>query len=218
VFLGASLPGQDRSLDPKLSLERIFDGRDFVSERFGPARWMKDGQSYTTVEDSAEVQGGQDIVLYSAQTGKREVLVAASKLVPEGESAALRIEDYEWSSDGRLLLIFTNSQRVWRQNTRGDYWVLDLLAGKLKKLGAGFKPSTLMFAKFSPDGTRAAYVSTSDIYAEDIGSGRVTRLTWVGSETLINGTVDWVYEEELGLRDGFRWSPDGQSIAFWQIH
>ena len=74
-----------------------------------------------------------------------------------------------------------------------------------------------MFAKFSPDGLRAAYVDKNDIYAEDIASGRIVRLTWDGSDTLINGTFDWVYEEEFGLRDGFRWSPDGRYIAFWQF-
>ena len=217
ALLGNYLGAQEKSPHPLLSLERIFDSRDFAAERFGPARWMKDGQSYTTVEESTAVKDGRDIVLYSALTGKREVLIAASGLVPAGESTPLRIEDYEWSSDGKLLLVFTNSQRVWRQNTRGDYWVLDRAMGTLKKLGADFKPSTLMFAKISPDGRRAAYVCNNDIFAEDLGTGRVTRLTWDGSETLINGTFDWVYEEEFSLRDGFRWSPDGQSVAFWQL-
>lgn len=210
---------QDKPVDPILTVDRIYNSREFASQRFGPARWLKDGASYTTLEDSKDVQGGRDIVVYSAETGKREVLVSASKLIPPPPAGPnpLAIENYEWSADGKKLMIFTNSKRVWRQNTRGDYWVLDLASGALKKLGGRFEPSTLMFAKFSPDGLRAAYVVKNDIYAEDIASGRILRLTFDGSETLINGTFDWVYEEEFSLRDGFRWSPDGRFIAFWQI-
>ena len=222
-LLFCSLPvissAQDKPVDPILTVDRIYNSREFASQRFGPARWLKDGASYTTLEDSKDVQGGRDIVVYSAETGKREVLVSASKLIPPPPAGPnpLAIENYEWSADGKKLMIFTNSKRVWRQNTRGDYWVLDLASGTLKKLGGRFEPSTLMFAKFSPDGLRAAYVVKNDIYAEDIASGRILRLTFDGSETLINGTFDWVYEEEFSLRDGFRWSPDGRFIAFWQI-
>jgi dipeptidyl-peptidase-4 len=74
-----------------------------------------------------------------------------------------------------------------------------------------------MFAKFSPSGDRVAYVMNNDIYVETLSSGNILRLTDDGSETIINGTSDWTYEEEFGIRDGFRWSPDGQHIAFWNF-
>jgi len=106
---------------------------------------------------------------------------------------------------------------VWRENTRGDYWVLDLASHQLRKLGGDAPQSTLMFAKFAPDGGRVAYVRQNDLYVEDVVGGAITRLTRDGSRTIINGTFDWVYEEELSLRDGFRWSPDGKSIAYWQL-
>lgn len=202
---------------PPLTLERIFASREFASERFGPARWMKDGRSYTTLEDSTDVEGGKDIVLYRTDTGRREILISASALVPQGRAEPLAIEDYTWSADGRRLLVFTNSRRVWRYNTRGDFWVLDRETGALTRLGRDFEESRLMFAKFSPDGGRAAYVYKNDIYAEEIESGRIVRLTWDGSEDIINGTSDWVNEEEFGIRDGFRWSPDGTRIAFWRF-
>ena len=146
------------------------------------------------------------------------MILPAARLVARGESAPLAVEDYEWSPDGKRLLLFTNSQKVWRENTRGDYWLIDLASGAPRKLGGrAAKPSTLMFAKFSPDGTRVAYVRENNLYVEDLASSRITPLTSDGSRTIINGTFDWVYEEELGLRDGFRWSPDGQRIAYWQL-
>lgn len=204
---------RQRALDEQIA--RIYEAREYEVPRFGPARWLADGTAYTTVEDSAD--DGRDIVRYDARTGERRVMVEATRLKPPGAASALSIDDYQWSEDGRRLLVFTNTARVWRQNTRGDYWVLDLDTGALTQLGKGAPPSTLMFGKFSPDGKEVAYVRANDIYVERIEDGRITRLTNDGSETTINGTSDWVYEEELSVRDGFRWSPDGTHIAYWQF-
>lgn len=200
-----------------LTLERIFSSREFAAERFGPARWVDNGAGYTTLESSPETSGGTDIVRYETATGRREILVSAARLVPAGAKSALNIEDYQWSPDRQRLLIFTNSQRVWRRNTRGDYWVLDLTTWQLRPLGGNVKPSTLMFAKFSPDNHAVGYVRENNIYVEDLSSGKITQLTQDGSRTIINGTFDWVYEEEFDLRDGWRWSPDSKAIAYWQL-
>ena len=186
-------------------------------KRFGPARWIEGGRAYTTLEGSGEADSGKSIVRYDAASGERRVLVPAERLVPAGEKKPLAIDDYAWSKDGKRLLVFTNTKKVWRQNTRGDYWVLDLPDGALKKLGGDAPSSSLMFAKFSPDGGRVAYVRANNIHVEDLGTGSITQLTADGSATIVNGTTDWVYEEEFGLRDAFRFSPDGKSIAFWRF-
>ncbi len=204
--------------DPSLlTLDRIYSSSEFRAERFGPARWLDGRSAYTTLERSKSKKDGRDIVMYDAETGTREILVPASRLIPEGEKESLSINNYIWSSDGKKLLIFTNTKRVWRQNTRGDYWVLDLSDWNLRKLGGDAEPSTLMFAKFSPDGKRVGYVIKHNIYVEDLRDHKIVQLTKDGSETIINGTFDWVYEEEFGLRDGWRWSPDGKWIAYWQL-
>jgi dipeptidyl-peptidase-4 len=141
----------------------------------------------------------------------------AEKLIPDGKSKPLSIQGHAWSRDRKKLLIFTNSKRVWRTNTRGDYWVLNLKKWKLQKLGGDAKPSTLMFAKFSPSGRHVAYVREHNLYVQDLKTQTITQLTDDGSDTIINGTSDWVYEEEFRLRDGFRWSPNGKWIAYWQF-
>ena len=171
------------------------------------------------VEPSTTAGGGFDLVRYDAATGVRDVLVGAIRLTAEGQTGALPIDDYAWSADATKLLVFANTKKVWRDNTRGDYWVLDRDTGGLRKLGGKAPESTLMFAKFSPDGSRVGYVryDENDIYVEDLASGEITQLTTDGSRTIINGTFDWVYEEELNLQDGWRWSPDGQRIAYWQL-
>ena len=203
-----------------LTLDRIYGSKEFAPQPFGPARWLADGTAYTTLEPAAEGRG-QDLVRYFVVSGRREVMVAARELTPPGAEGPLDVENYAWSPDGRMLLIFTNTRPVWRLNTRGDYWVLDRKSGSLRKLGgkeAG--PSSLMFAKFSPDGRRVGYVRENNLYVEDLASGGVTALTADGSRTMINGTFDWVYEEELmdNDADGWRWSPDGRNIAYWQLN
>ena len=130
---------------------------------------------------------------------------------------ALDIASFAFSTDNKQVMIFTNTAKVWRYNTTGDYWVLDIPSNKLIKLGKGKPSQSLMYAKFSPDGRKAAYVSEHNLFAEDIASGKIAQLTTDGTRKLINGTFDWVYEEEFGCRDGFRWSPDGNNIAFWQV-
>jgi dipeptidyl-peptidase-4 len=205
---------QDRS---HLTLERIFSSQEFSGDSFGPARWLKEEQGYTTLERSSTREGAHDIVRYDPESGERSILVPAEKLIPSGQNEPLNIEDYIWSQDATKLLIFTNTKRVWRRNTRGDYWVLELSSNELTQMGGKAKPSTLMFAKFSPDGTRVGYVRENNIYVEDLESRSILQLTHDGSADIINGTSDWVYEEEFGIRDGFRWSLDGRYITYWQF-
>ncbi len=217
LAIGASeLRGQVPAAATEM-LRRLYASRDFASERFGPARWIENGAAYTTVEPSEAVSGASDIVRYETATGARTVYVSARRLIPAGDSVALDIDDYGWSADGSQLLLFTNSRRVWRQNTRGDYWVLNRHTWKLQKLGGDAPASSLMYTKFSPQGDRVAYVTRGDLYVERIADGKVTRLTSGADSLHVNGMSDWVYEEEFDLRDGFRWSPDGAKIAYWHF-
>ena len=180
-------------------------------------RWPAEGSGYIALEASVEVSAARDLVSHDSSSGERRVLVSAAELTPPKESSPLSIEDHAFSRDKSRLLVFTNSRRVWRANTRGDYWVLDRAARELHKLGGDAAPSSLMHAKFSPSGSQVAYVRENNIYVEDLMDHRITRLTNSQSNDDINGTFDWVYEEEFGLRDGFRFSPDGKWIAYWQL-
>jgi len=198
-----------------LKLDAIFKNGTYSSKGYGPVRWMKDDKGYSTLENNADV-GGRDIIRYEARSGVRSVLVSADKLIPTGDTKPLSIRNYEWSIDNSKLLVFTNTRKVWRRHTRGDYWVLDMVSGALTPLGKSVERATMMFAKFSPDASRVGYVSKNNIYVETIGSGEITQLTFDGNAAIINGTFDWVYEEELSCRDGFRWSPDGEQIAYWR--
>lgn len=207
-------PEAPKSDPALLTLDRIFGSGDLSVEKVPAQRWRKRGAGYLTLES---VKLGQRLVSHDPATGKSEVVVPDHWLIPSGETRPLAVEGYELSDDAARLLVYTNSKRVWRANSRGDYWVLDLTTRRLTKLGGEIPPSTTQFATFSPSGRHVAYVHKNDLYVQDLLDSRITPLTRDGSETLINGTFDWVYEEELHLRNGFRWSPDSQSIAYWQL-
>jgi dipeptidyl-peptidase-4 len=156
------------------------------------------------------------VYLYSAQelSQKRKIL---DSLQIRAAGLTSKVERLVWSKDKHQVLVYTNSSRVWREKTKGDYWIFDLGSGKGRQVGKQHPASSLMFAKFAPDGRSVAYVSRHNIYLEDLSTGRTTQLTKDGTARIINGTFDWAYEEELASRDGFRWSPDGKSIAFWRV-
>ena len=215
-----------------LSLEQIYKEKDFKAERSTYFTWLDDGTGYTVLEeresdknnqdDKAEDDEhgvkGNDIVFYNADGTGRKVLVSYEKLIPKGDKEPLTVESYQWSKDGKWLMVFTNGEQVWRSRSRGDFWLLNLETDSLYQLGGeNIEAKKLMFAKFSPDSSKVAYVRDNNIYMEKVGSKAVTALTTDGNDTIVNGNFDWVYEEEFTIRDGFRWSPDNKSIAYWQL-
>lgn len=173
-------------------------------------KWAADGISYYT-------QKNGELFQYTLPKNVSRKVITAAQLTPAGETHPLQIDLFSFFPDGKKLLIYTNAQRVWRINTRGDYWILDLSSNQLRKLGKTLPPASLMFAKISPNGLSAAYVSGNNVYVEDIATGNIKALTKDGSRKFFNGTFDWVYEEEFACRDGIRWSPDSKAVLYWQV-
>ncbi|RZJ81943.1 MAG: S9 family peptidase [Flavobacterium sp.] len=176
----------------------------------GGINWTKDGNSYYQ-------STGGEIVTITLPKNERETIVSRQLLTPTNAQNPLSVRSFQFSADGTKALIYTNTKRVWRQDSKGDYWVADITNNTLKQIGKGKPASSLMFAKFSPDGSKVAYVSEHNIFVEDLATSNIKALTTNGTTIMINGTFDWVYEEEFGCLDGFRWAPDGNSIAYWQI-
>ena len=172
--------------------------------------WSKDGISYY------KAIGGK-IIQYSLPRFTENIIADGAALTPAGTTAPLKVRNFFFSDDGKKLLIYTNSKKVWRYDTRGDYWILNLADKKLTQAGKTLPASSLMFAKFNNDATQIAYVSQYNLYVENVAAGKIKQLTTNGTRKLINGTFDWAYEEEFFCRDGFRWSPDGKQIAYWQM-
>lgn len=208
ALLSTPLAGQDR-----LTVEGIFASDEFAPEGLPQFRWTPDGRRMTFLVPNPA--GGTDLVAQDVATGRFMRVIDGTRLVPGGERQPIDIEGYDWFADLSRVLVYTRSERVWRQNTKGVYFVYDTTTGELQPVSTGF--GYQMFAKASPDGTRVGFVRDNDIFLVELETGEERRLTTDGSDVVINGTFDWVHEEELGLRDGWRWSPDGRRIAFWQI-
>ena len=172
--------------------------------------WSPDGNSYYEASDYG-------IIKVQMPSFKEAIVVTPQQLTPANATQPLNVNNFFFSDDGKKILIYTNSKKVWRYNTRGDYWILNITDSSLKQIGKSLPASSLMYAKFSPDGNNVAYVSNHNLYVENLGTGNIKQLTTDGTGRMINGTFDWVYEEEFDCRDGFRWSPDGKSIAYWKV-
>ena len=181
-----------------------------ASSQGGDIKWSNDGNSYYSVEKN-------ELIQYTLPGNKPVVVISKKQITPIGDTTPLKFNYFSFSADQQKVLLFTNTKRVWRLNTKGDYWMLDRTSGTLTQLGKTLPASSLMFAMFSPDGKSVAYVSGNNIYVEDVTTSQIKALTSDGTVTLINGTFDWVYEEEFACRNGFRWSPDSKKIAYWQI-
>ena len=130
--------------------------------------WMADGLSYTKVKDG-------NIIKVDQKTEAENVLIKKEQLVPKGATEALLPQAYFFSQDNNKLLLFVNTAKVWRYNTRGDYWVMDMARKELRKLGSGLPSQSLMFAKFSPDGRNVAYVSEHNLFSEDVSTGIIKK-------------------------------------------
>ena len=184
----------------------LFSFAQFKSDKI---KWTKDGNgSYENDKNN--------IVKINFKTGAQTVLVSTDDL--KINNSKLTVADFEVSNNDQSVLIFTNTARVWRYNTRGDYWYYHIPAKRLVQIGKDRPAQSLLYGKISPNGEQAAYVSENNLYVEDLASGKSKAITSTNNtKKLINGTFDWVYEEEFGCRDGFRWSADGKSIAYWQV-
>ena len=132
-------------------------------------KWTADGSSYYAVEK-------KEIVKIELPSQNKTVFISRKQLITKnGDTLVPR--SFQLSADGKLALIYTNAQKVWRYPTRGDYWLLNLATGDLKQMGKGRPEATLQFAKFSPDNKKVAYVSERNIYTEDLATGVIKKLT-----------------------------------------
>jgi dipeptidyl-peptidase-4 len=195
----------------RLTVSTIFGSDEFQSD-LPVIAWSGDPAYFTALEQHGNTT---DLYRIDARSGASNLLLRGSDLVPPGQTAPIRIESYQFSADRSKLLIFTNSVRVWRQNTKGEFYIWDFSRRRLMPVSSN--PGLQQFAKFSPDARWVGFVRDNNIFVSDTRSGREEQLTFDGDENIINGTTDWVYEEELGLRDAFRFSPDSRRIAFWRL-
>ena len=191
---------------PKLTVERINSEPALSGALPSRLQWHPDGKRLTFLRRSGEASS---LYAIDASKGQTSLLLDGTKASMPGEKPKpLPLASAAWLPDGRTLLV----------PAAGDVFTLDVATGAVRALVK--TPDPEEHAEASPDGTRVAFVRKNDLWVVDLATGREARLTQSGSETLLNGKLDWVYQEELtSSRSGqaFLWSPDSRSIAYLQL-
>lgn len=194
-----------------LTVDRIFASPEFRSATMPSVHWLADGLAF--VDTRPAEGGGTDIVRIDVATGAVSVLASAATLAVDG--TRLEVDGIELSADERRAVISTGTVPIWRRSYRATYYVLDFATKTLTPVSATHQRQ--MLAKLSPDGRTVAFVADSNIFVTDLATRAERRLTSDASAEVINGTTDWVNEEEFEFWDGYRWSPDSKRIAFWRF-
>ena len=197
-----------------LSVEKIWKNYEFRGEGIEGFRSMKDGLHFTRLNDK---NGEQSISKHEItnSNGAGTVLISADKLAYQGDKIA--IDDYFFNEDETKVLLTTQTTSIYRRSYTAVHFLFDLKTGTLKALDETHQPQTL--AEYSPDGKMVSYIYKNDLYVKDIASGKVKKLTQDGKRNkVINGTTDWVYEEEFSITKAYDWSPDSKYIGFLRFN
>ncbi|MDI6779137.1 MAG: S9 family peptidase [Bacteroidota bacterium] len=197
----------------ELTLDDIFNSQKFAQKSVRNVKWLNNGQAFLYLEtDTAKKQ--TDIWKYDVKSGKRSLFVNAGKLVLNDTNKAFRIQNYILSPDEKSIL-FTGVLPAHAVKSGGNFFLYDVKKNKFKQLTDTDKEQ--LNVKFSPDGKKIGFVRDNNIFVLDIETGIEKQLTTDGEKHILNGRFDWVYEEEWSIIDGWQWSPDGKSIAYWQL-
>jgi len=197
-----------------LSVEKIWKNYEFRGEGIEGFRSMQDGLHFTRLNDK---NGEQSISKHEItnSNGAGIVLISAEKLAYQGDK--ITIDDYFFNEDETKVLLTTQTTSIYRRSYTAVHFLFDLKTGTLKALDETHQPQTL--AEYSPDGKMVSYIYKNDLYVKDIASGKVKKLTQDGKRNkVINGTTDWVYEEEFSITKAYDWSPDSKYIGFLRFN
>ncbi len=200
------LPGQTGR---SLTLEDIFLNRTYAGETFSLDAWIEGGSAFLTTKPT---DTSTCIIRHDVASGEESTLLDSSALPPGDEDQPISIGSYQLSPDERWLLIASDERRIWRRSREATYYLHNLQTGATRRLAEGNAPQSN--AAFSPDSRQVAYVMGHNIYVYDIDKGRTRQLTRDGSDDIINGQSDWLYEEEFGITRMYEWSPDGTAILY----
>ena len=212
LFVSFSLVAQPQQKN-QITLADIYQKGTFAAQSVSGVNWMNKGQYYSS-EVADEKNQATDIVRFDISSGKAvNTLIEGEDLKEVGASKPIDFDAYTFSSDERKVLFSTDREGIYRRSSKAFFYVYDIDTKKLTKLSTGDKQ---LYATFSPDGKRVAFARNNNIFFVDLETMKETQVTTTGKQNqIINGSADWVYEEEFSFAQGFAWSPDGAKIAFY---
>ena len=196
----------------QLTLNDIFGSDKFDGKTVQNVQWQPDGSAFTYTKKNPE-SGLSDIYKSDIKSGKDILMVSGAELKYDGK--VIKMSHYEWTGSGKYLLIEGPEKAIWRHSRQAPYYLYDVSSKKITALA--HNDIHLRNVKLSPDGKWVGFVRDHNIYVVNLATDKQYQITHDGSDNILNGEYDWVYEEEFGLADAWRWSPDGKEIAFWRL-
>jgi dipeptidyl-peptidase-4 len=194
----------------KVDLGDLWLNYSFFPQRAQSVTPMNDDKHYAILEN------GIFIEKYEFKTGKKTETIARSSeiLNPETKKSIGKIDDFTFSNDEKFILISTETQNIYRRSSESYFWIYD----KANKTTEAVFTEKVRLAEFSPNNNHIAFVYKNNLYIKDLKTKEIKQITKDGQDRhIINGTTDWVYEEEFSITKGFEWSPDGNKIAFFRF-
>jgi dipeptidyl-peptidase-4 len=192
----------------EITLRDIWAAPTFYPQSIDEIRSMENGIHYCILKKN-------EIIKYEYKNGKEIGKVLSGEDLKAASKEKIRIDDYHFSKDETKILFSTETERIYRHSRKSEFFVFDLETKKLTKLSDGGKQR---LAEFSPDGNLVAFVRENNIFIKNINSGKEEQITTDGKDRhIINGTMDWVYEEEFAITKGFNWSPNGKFLAYFKF-
>ena len=209
IFFTFSQFSYSQTEQKELTLKDIFQSGKFYPKMAYGIKSMADGQSYTLLKNDS-------LNVYSYKSGKIiKTIVTANRLIPEGDTVHIRFRSYKFSKDEQKILIPTETEFIYRHSSKSNYYIWNIQNEKLSQLSENGKQR---LADFSPDGSMVAFVRDNNLFIKNLETGNEEQITKDGLFShIINGTTDWVYEEEFSFTKAFFWSPDRAKIAFYRF-
>lgn len=207
ITSGITIQAQDTL--KTITLSEIWKQYKFMSKGVYGINSLKNGNEYTMIRNG-------NLVVFDYRTGDSiTTLIKSEDLIPEGKEKPLQLRSFSMSEDESKFLIPTETESIYRHSTKSNYYLFDSNTKKLTALSENGKQS---LADFSPDGSKVAFVRDNNLFVVDLNTNEEKQLTTDGKQnSIINGTCDWVYEEEFGFTKAFFWSPDGSKIAYYRF-
>jgi len=190
-----------------LTLEDAVIDPPYKVASIGQWKWISESDEYLFMDTTMAVM---PLHKYNLATGDISLFLSEDKFVYDGKN--LKISDFTFHPRSKKLLLATNQQKIWRHSRSAIYYIYDMKNGLVKQIANG---NRLRNVKFSPNGESIAYVKIdNNLYILNMEMNKERRLTKDGSFEVLNGHFGWVYEEEFGSYDAYRWSPNSKYIAF----
>ena len=197
------------SFSQEITIGKIWKNYEFYPQYTQGFNSMSDGISYTVRDENYNILklNIQDLTNVGDEV-EPEIIFSASDFT---------YSDYEFNSDESKILFLTNKMSIYRYSYTAVYYLYDRETKKLEPLDDLHQPQTL--AEYSPDGNFVSYIHKNNIYVKELSNGKVRQLTHDGKKNkVINGTSDWVYEEEFAITKAYDWSPDSRYIGFLKFN